>query len=206
MTIRYYAFLAALAMLLASGVMYHSLANDSEQLDDAAARVERVPKVVGPWHGEEVALDERAFKQTGARAYWMRQYIHEKTKDSVLVILMCGRAGKMAVHTPEVCYSGAGYQLHDQPAVCPIGSEAQFWTAKFSKQAGQLRLYWAWNARGAWEASSSPRWQFRGEPFLYKLYVSRDLGPQATDSPRAEATADFLRRFVPELNATLFPQ
>lgn len=202
---RTYAFLAAVALLLTSGVVYHLLAGDTEQLDVAAARVAEVPKVIGDWRGEDETPDATAFAQTGAKAYWMRQYVNEKTKASVLVILMCGRAGKMAVHTPEVCYSGAGYQLGDQPAACVIQKDDQFWTAQFTKKNGQLRLYWAWNARGTWEASTAPRWQFRGEPFLYKLYVSRETTGQPSATPQNDATADFLRVFVPELNRTLFP-
>src|SRR5580765_311066 len=115
MSSRYYAFLAATGALLVSGVLSHSLADDSEQLDAAAARVALVPNVVGAWHGQDEKPADNSFEQTGAKSYWMRHYVNSTTKDSVLVILMCGRAGKMAVHTPEVCYSGAGYELQGQP-------------------------------------------------------------------------------------------
>lgn len=200
MTPRYYAFLAAVAALLASGVLYHTLAGDSAQLDAAAARVALAPMTIGDWHGHDEAADERAFAQTGAKAYWVRQYVNQKTKASVLAILMCGRSGKMAVHTPEVCYSGAGYVLHSQPAAVALDAEAHFWSAQFMKNDGRLRLYWAWNSRGAWEAAEAPRWAYRGEPFLYKLYVSREVRDSGPD-----ATADFLREFVPVLNRALFP-
>ena len=205
MAIRYYAVLTAIALLLGSGLLYHSQAGSSEQLDAAAARVALVPSIVGDWHATDEAAEARAFEQAGARAYWVRHYVNQKTKDAVLVILMCGRSGKMAVHTPEVCYSGAGYELHEQPSACPINGDASFWTAKFTKKTSHLRLYWAWNATGAWEASTGPRWQFRGEPFLYKLYVSRDISEQASAAPEADVTAAFLREFVPALKQTLFP-
>ena len=102
--------------------------------------------------------------------------------------------------------------MHDQPTACVIKSEAgdpstQLWTAKFTKKTGEttnLRLYWGWNARGEWEAAPAPRWQYRGEPFLYKLYVSRDISQQPNLAPQADASADFLRRFVPEMRKTLF--
>jgi hypothetical protein len=189
------------------------MARDTEQLDSAAARVAEVPMVVGAWHAQEETADPAAFERAGAKTHWTRLYVHQRTKESVLVILMCGRPGKMAVHTPEVCYSGAGYELHSQVGACAIKSEgneetAQFWTARFTKKTGttsDLRLYWTWNAHGAWEASPSPRWQFRGAPFLYKLYVSRNLGDQPNLAPQTGATAMFLREFVPVLNHTLFP-
>ncbi|MBI1829872.1 MAG: exosortase-associated EpsI family protein [Planctomycetes bacterium] len=205
---RYHAFLAAIGILMMSGLLYHVLAADSAQLDSAAERVAGVPLIVGDWHGRDEATDDAAFAQTGAKAYWTRQYVHQKTKESVLVILMCGRAGKMAVHTPEVCYSGAGYSLSDQPAAQVVKDEkgedvGGFWTARFGKPSGHLRLHWAWNVHGDWEASASPRWQYRGEPFLYKLYVSREIGSAKAVGP--DASDAFLRQFLPVLNRTLFP-
>jgi hypothetical protein len=206
---RSYALIAACATLLASGVICHLLAKDSAALDDAAARVARVPTTIGDWQGHEEPTDEPSFVQAGAKGYWMRCYVHRKTKASVLVILMCGRPGKMSVHTPDVCYRGAGYELYDQPTEClkNDAGEAPFWTAKFTKKAPvpmHLRLYWGWNARGKWEAAPAPRWQFRGEAFLYKLYVSRDISQQPNLAPQVDVTAEFLRRFVPEMNKTLF--
>src|SRR5437867_1668327 len=115
---RSFAVLAAVVTLLASGALYHLLARDSSQLDAAAERVAQVPSVIGDWQGHDETVDDAAFAQAGAKAYWMRVYVHQKTKATVLAILMCGRAGKMAVHTPEVCYGGAGFELHDAPAAC----------------------------------------------------------------------------------------
>src|ERR1043165_2027863 len=203
-------------ILLASGVLRYSLATDSEQLEEAVARLPHVPLQIGDWKAQEVAkedLDEPSFRQSGAKGYWVRTYVHQPTGAGVLVILMCGRPGKMAVHTPDICYRGAGYEMLDQPAVCSIkndqGAEGlRLWTALFSKKTGvgkNLRLYWAWNSRGVWEASPNPRWQFRGAPFLYKLYVSRDRSLQPQAAADVDPAADLLRELAPELNRALFP-
>src|SRR2546430_540911 len=77
------------------------------------------------------------------------------------------------------------------------------WTARFAKPntpGSELRLGWAWNARGTWEAPSSPRWSFRGEPFLYKLYVIEE---GAAYSSNAAAQADVLADFLPHLFVVL---
>ena len=102
-----YPLLAACGTLLASGLVCHLLAKDSAALDDAAARIALVPKMIGDWHGHDEEPDDRSFEQAGAKGYWMRSYVNQRTKASVLAILMCGRPGKMSVHTPEVCYRGA---------------------------------------------------------------------------------------------------
>jgi hypothetical protein len=114
----------------------------------------------------------------------------------------------MAVHTPEVCYHGAGYELRGPPTpfALPTETSQQLWTARFDKRVGrpgQLRLYWGWNAQGNWQAATTPRWQFRGEPFLYKLYVSHEIAsPTAAE---VDPTPEFLRAFVPVMQQTLFP-
>ncbi len=209
MSRRNLAFLAAVAMLLASGLLYHLLAKDSDQLEPAAERVALVPMVIGDWQGHDEEVDRASFEQAGAKGYWTRTYVNARTNESVLVILMCGRAGKMAVHTPEVCYHGAGYELHEEPTACALKESGSFWTAQFTKKATvptHLRLYWAWNAHGAWEASAAARWQFRGEPFLYKLYVSRDISRQPGVAPGADMAAQFMRELLPVLDRTLFPK
>ena len=214
MTARVLSILFALALLAASGVMQLVLAKDSDQLDVAVARIQDVPRVIGDWNSQEDAPDVAAFAQAGAKGYWMRTYSNERSRAQILVILMCGRAGKMAIHTPEVCYSGAGYQLSDPPVVHHVKSDlneefGQFWTAPFTKKAGaqrSLRRYWAWNSRGKWEAPVTPRLHFRGEPMLYKLYLSRNVGLESRAAGQADPTAEFLRELMPVLNKTLFPQ
>jgi hypothetical protein len=212
-TSRILALLAAAVTLLGSGLVYQSLARDSEELDAAVLRLPRVPLTIGDWEGSEVERkdgDERAFEHAGAKGYWTRNYVHQRTKATVLVILMCGRAGKMAVHTPEICYRGAGFELTEAPVSTvvktPLGDDlGQFWTGQFAKPQAKtsLRLYWAWGAAGVWEASSNPRWQYRGDPYLYKLYVSHDRASRSsTTGP--DAALEFLRQFLPEVHGTLF--
>ncbi|MBI2805109.1 MAG: exosortase-associated EpsI family protein [Planctomycetes bacterium] len=203
------AVLIAAVTLLASGALYHALARDSAELNNAATRVAQVPTVVGDWDARDVTTDHAAFAQAGANAYWMRVYENRKTKTEVLVILMTGRSGKMAVHTPEICYGGAGYELRETPAAVAFTADGadRFWTAHFAKPGGavqHLRLFWAWNARGEWKASTVPRWQFLGEPLLYKLYVSRGLEPGPGVAPTNDPAAQFLREFLPVVNRTLF--
>lgn len=210
---RTFAFLAAVAALLAGGAAYRNVAGANPELDEACARVAQVPYDIGDWKGAPLDAEERTFQSAGAQRYWMRSYASARLKTSLLVILMGGRAGKMAVHTPEICYRGAGYEMADRPAPADFQSElgeplGRFWTAKFSKKAGvttELKLYWGWNADGLWQAPDSPRWRFRGQPFLYKLYVSHDLTGLSGASAGPGVVQDFARQFLPEARRALFP-
>ncbi len=204
---------AALAFLVFSGLV-HGLWTDrwqkSAALEQALERVQRVPLHIGAWRGEGLEGDADAFRRSGAQRYWVRQYRHPRHKTAITVILMCGRAGRMSVHTPEVCYRGAGYEMGDAAVglavTPPSGPDGTLWTAKFTKtsRVADLRLYWAWNGAGRWEAAQSPRWHFRGLPFLYKLYVIREEIPPL---PAADALMrDFLEHLLPALHAALFAE
>jgi hypothetical protein len=179
---------------------------NSRALEEAAARVPAVPLAFGDWEGKDRPPDHEAFAGAGAKTYWMRVYRDRRSGDEVTVLLMCGPAGRMAVHTPEICYGAAGYDASGDPVREDLGP-ARFLTARFRKPgpAGDsaLRIHWGWSADGSWQAPDSPRWTFFGEPFLYKLYVVRDA--TATDEPADRGTSvRFLRALLPELRKTLF--
>src|SRR5262249_6236513 len=157
------------------------------------------------WKGNAVAVDPDTYYRAGAVTYWARRYV--KRDQAVTVILMCGPVGKMAVHTPEVCYQGAGYEMAAPAAQAvrhgPGGAGDEVFTAGSRKRdaAGgtSLRLSWSGNAAGSWRARDWPRLTSRGEPFLYKLYVVHELGADS-DRPEADPSLDLLRRLLPVLD------
>jgi hypothetical protein len=195
---------AALGVLIASGLVHGVWTQrweTSHALEEACARVAQVPAIAGGWTGSNLAVDEESFRQARAVAYWMRRYTKEGTKGQFAVILMCGRADHMAVHTPDICYPGAGYEMagaqEKKLLTFAKGSKsAEFWTARFRQpnkpSANPLYIWWTWGCEGAWRAPASPRWQFGRQPFLYKLYVAHD---NANDND----TAEFLRQLLPTL-------
>jgi hypothetical protein len=204
----------AAGLLLLCGIA-HGLRADrwqpSAALADALPRIERVPLDLGDWKATPVQADKAAFDQAGAQAWWVRQYRHPRRDVPLTVVLMCGRAGRMAVHTPEVCYQGAGYELYETPLATPVrGADGEelgtFFTARFTKAAGRgsdLRLYWAWNHSGPWQAAANPRWEFRGQPFLYKLYVSHEMTAPSAGS-QDEPAVELMSVLGPELRKALF--
>jgi hypothetical protein len=206
---RFLPWLTTLTLLLAAGVV-HGLWTErwtpSPALEQACGQVPLVPLVIGDWQGEDLETDAATYALAGARSYWARTYTNRVNGVSVFAILMCGRTGKMAVHTPEVCYRGAGYDLLETPVHTvlrdDLGTEAGvMWSARFAKQAGtgsDLRLYWGWNDGTGWQAPANPRWDFRGRPYLYKLYVSHELNGGADDP-----TTDFLQQLLPTLKELL---
>lgn len=204
--------MTAFAMLIASSLvpaLWSGPQHDPVLLEEAAGRVLQVPFDFDGWEGKAVPFDPEEFKQAGAMSYWARQYT--RRGQTVNVLLMCGKAGRMAVHTPEFCYQGLGYEVVSAPQRFDIGLrgaagvKAEFWTARFNKPLGvssDLRLFWAWNDGTGWQAPSSPRWQFRRAGFLYKLYIVHPTNAQQMLND--ELGAEFLPRFLPVVDRVLF--
>ena len=213
MTRYYLPLTAALAVLALTGLVHGLWTgrwHSSEDLQAAAASVERVPLTVGDWQGKPEATDAESFQQAGATGYWMRRY--QRGGDLMTVILMSGRAGPLSVHTPRDCYGGAGFEMVGSPTRYTVedgvgGEAAEFWTARFRKPdaatGGQLQIYWTWKATDSWQAPDQPRWAFRGKAFLYKLYLIREA-PDDAHRSETEYTQRFLLQMLPTLRRTLF--
>jgi hypothetical protein len=184
----------------------------ASEADAPASRLAALPLSVGEWDGQAQELDARQLRVGSIRGYVMRQYVHRRTGETISVLIVCGRPGPIAVHSPEVCYGGAGYeqvaakQPHSVRADA-LPEPADFWSATFQKTGAarpdQMRILWSWNATGKWTAAENPRFQFARHPALYKLYVTRRLA--GADEPLDNDPAvEFLRLFLPQAQQALF--
>lgn len=202
------AFLAVIVAGLVPGLWSHRWV-PSSTLSDAAARLSLVPLVVGDWEGRDLEINPRELRLTQAEGYLQRRYVHRHTGASVTVLLLCGRAGPVSVHTPEVCYAGAGYDevgtVTRREAADLAGD--RFWYRRFQKAGPiptMLGVTYAWTATGPWEAPDNPRLSLARYPVLFKAYVVRALADPKEPSD-ADPTMDFLRALTPPLRAALFP-
>jgi hypothetical protein len=183
----------------------------SPELAALGAKFDSVPLVLGEWKGTayELPADERAM--AGAVACLARRYTNPSRGVTVTVLLVGGLSGRIATHTPDACYPGAGYTLDasapfeyrpgpDQP---PAG----FRTA-LAKRGGTspsvLRIFWSWHSSKGWAAPEDARWSFASEPALCKLYIIRETAGAVVE-PASDPCNDFLRVFLPELGRCVFP-
>lgn len=189
------------------------------ELAQAPARLAAIPRVMASWEGEDDQLDPRQARRGEIQASLLRRYTNRVTGEQISVLLVCGRPGPIAVHSPAVCLGGAGYILQQPETVAEIpGSDKagdnSFWVGRFVKPEESapelIELHWSWNARGDWQAVQRPRLFFARERLLYKLYVSRALS-RPSESVSSIATEEsstvqeFLKLFLPEVKRALFP-
>ena len=204
-------------ILIASGIMHGRSTNRwvvSHELDAAVARLERVPLTVGEWQGRAETLDYRALNSARLDGGALRRYRNTRTGTIIDLMVVCGRPGPVSVHTPDVCYPGAGYEAtQTQPAsmtfqLGPATAPGEFFTADFEKPGSfprqAIRIYWSWSTAGQWTIPANPRLAFAGRPFVYKLYL---ILPETgeVEAPTNGSITRFCRTVLPELQKALFP-
>jgi hypothetical protein len=183
-----------------------------QDLEAAAARLGRVALAIGDWTGQELELDARENARTGISAGLLRRYVSRRTGAPVTVLIVCGRPGPISVHTPEVCYAGAGYEVIEPRtrSIVPIAAgtpAAELWKVRLRKVESivpeVLAAHYAWSATGVWRAPGrDPRFEFAGHPVLYKLYVIEQLAP--ADEAETDLSREFIRVLMPALGEALF--
>ncbi len=207
--------LIAAGLLVLTGVV-HGLWTDrwkpSHQLEEAVARLDRVPLTLGDWQAASLEIGADELQMAQVTGYLSRRYTNRVTGQSVMVVLLCGRPGPVGAHTPDICWQGAGYSMVGDPEEFsvpdsgeprPQFEHAQFRPADPGVPARQ-HVLWTWNAAGVWKAPRNPRLQFARYRALYKLYLVIEL-PTAEARLEDDARLDFVRQFMPALTRALFP-
>jgi hypothetical protein len=204
----------ALAVILSFGVV-HGIWTDRWALSDepqaSAAKLPRVPLTLGEWSATENELDARQVEIADIAGYITRSYVNARTGTSLTLLIVCGRPGPVSVHTPDVCYGGAGFRMvGSRREAFPYDggpAPAEFRVGLFRKVQAMgethLRILWSWSPDGTWRLPDNPRWTFAGAKALYKMYVVRELAKG--DEPLQEDPAvEFLGLLLPELQKALF--
>lgn len=204
---RLWPFLTAGCILVAAAAA-HGLRTDrwgaSPDVKAAADRLDTLPLRIGDWEGEAVAIPPGHLAASNAAGITTRRYTHRYTRAEVTAMVVCGRPGPVAVHTPDVCYQGAGFVPGPAQAQ-PLLDGSSAWVADFKKGGPEpvaLRIRWAWNDGRGWTASGSPRTEFARSKVLYKLYLVRPV-PHGGDPTPPEL--DLAKELLPALQAVIAP-
>ncbi len=207
--------LVGTALVVGSGIIIGNWTGrwkDSEELKLAVSHLDRVPMVIGDWIGKPEAIDPRAIMAAELDGCVVRRYENSRSRRTITLLLVCGRPGPVSVHTPDVCYPGAGFEMaQEQPEKLSVPIDlpeerAEFTWVEFEQPVSlspeRLRVYWSWKSQGAWSVPYSPRVAFGSQPFVYKLYLIQRTS-QSNETVDNVAIMDFLRRLLPELHQAL---
>jgi hypothetical protein len=171
----------------------------------SAAKLSELPLTLGDWRGEDSEMTPEEYSRAGIAGYVLRRYKHRLTGTELQVLLVCGRPGHVAVHSPEVCFQGEGYEFISQKRKYS-SEDGDFWVASLVKDRGlpdQLRIFWSFGSAAMWTAPGDPRITFARKPVLFKLYVVRHL-QDLNDPLQNDPSLDFLKILLPEIQKCLF--
>ena len=207
--------LVAVGILLAAGVVHGRWTGRwvaSRDLEAAVARLEAVPDRIGEWTGRPFDLDSRQIERAGIAGYVARRF-EAKGRDPLTVLLVCGPPGPISVHTPEVCYRGAGYEPEAFPVASDVaygasGKKARLLEVVYRKPSAAgpsaLRVAWTFRGNSPWDSPTNPRLSYATQKSLYKLYLIQDLAP-GDESRGQAAVEDFARVLLPALDVAFIP-
>src|SRR5262249_12728181 len=155
----------------------------SAELAAAVERLRDVPQSLGDWQGSAQTFDEAGLRQSGIKGHAAYKYRNSISHEELSMLIVCGRPGPISVHTPDVCYGGAGYRpssdRHKKQVALADGRTVSVWTQRFKLPANmgssEIEVCWVWNGGDGWMAPESSRWKFSGCAALYKLYLVREL-------------------------------
>jgi len=185
---------------------------DSEVINQWVERMDHIPTKFGDWESEEAEKTPEDIKKVaGFSDERHLVFKNQRTGAMVDMVLMCGPARRVSVHTPDKCFKAAGFNLGEQQRQQDVASEnmtAEFYTAPFVKEdpdkIERFRVLWTWNDAEGWSAPGMPKVHFAGAPALYKLYLISGMqhtGDKFDDSDAAK----FAMEYMPLLTAALFP-
>jgi hypothetical protein len=213
---------AALILMVGGRLLEHRW---YEEFQSVQGRLELISHDLDGWEGHDHALEgqQASWAQLGDRnspGYINREYFHPATGRRVNLLLVWGRPDPISEHTPDQCYPSAGFKpvtdltrkaLDVEP---PRPPEAFFHReyAKEGPDSARLKIYWAWNADGRWQAPDDAhealarhrQYYTYGGCGLMKLYVIREVSGD-DEAKDADTCEEFLRVLLPEFRRQLFP-
>jgi hypothetical protein len=194
------------------GISSHRWTTDTS-LAQAAARLDRVALNLGDWKGQALEYNSRDYRRAGIDGALLRRYVDVHTGETVMLLIVCGRPGPISVHTPEVCYAAAGYEVLGSRVRLAIATStpekaSALWKIELRKLGTivpeYLGVYYGWTMAGVWQApDGDARIEFGGNPFLYKMYVIHESS-SAGDARGEQSCLAFIRAVEPALRKSLF--
>jgi hypothetical protein len=195
----------AIGLTLASGVIHGRLSHrwsPPEEMLTAAHKLENLPDRFGEWQFQDsLPLEQGVLNMLQCAAYANGSYVNQQTGETVVLTIVLGPPGTIWAHKPDGCYTSREYTVYQPRKRVDFRDDGlpdeTFWALTFQStdiDANLLRVFYAWSEGSAWSAPDEPRFEFGGQPFLFKVQVA---GPPGADSGADEPCFRFLQSFLP---------
>jgi len=137
--VKFYAVAAILALVCFVGLSSYL----PTRFDDGkSVQMAALPKTIGPWTGEDIALTPRDYDILETKNLIMRKYTRS-SGESVVLYIVYSEDNRKVSHPPEVCYTGGGSTISQKGTIeaTPL-ILANKMVTELSNGARQLVVYW----------------------------------------------------------------
>jgi hypothetical protein len=169
-----------------------------------------IPKVLGPWIGDDEKTDSAITRATGSTDSIFRSYQHQTTGQRISLIVLFGPSTEMYVHSPENCYPAAGYEKLSGPFPRSVGAgdvKWPFYETVFSKGEGgkveQQEVYCTWRYAETWTPGLTTQKGFERIPGMFKVQIARQIKDHEIDLldvGSGDPCKAFLAQLMPDLD------
>ena len=192
---------------------FQGLSEAAEALRALPMRIQ-IPGEEGYWEAEkdrELSDDSVAMLRI-QNAYVLRTYRNSITQEFVNFTVMVGPAGKITVHTPEVCFGGKNYEKEATRTSVPFDVVLEdkeqvdtFWRTNFIGRSldtnNRVSFYYAVSTGDVWQAVEHPRSHFQRYRYVYRIQVEAYSGAE----DERDVVKSFLDDCLPVIHEHLRP-
>ncbi len=173
--------IAALLLLTVASALVHGrmtyrwgIPSELQEVSDA---VGAIPKQLGEWKYVEDGheMTEGVIAELGVTRYVSR--IYANGQDSVTLLLMAGKTGRLVRHTPDICYGASGntFLKEPSPVVLDVDGESHEFRVlpirPSSDLSGDFVVVYGFAHGGKFLSPSKPRLTYHGLPAVEKIQV-----------------------------------
>ena len=167
-------------------------------------RLSELSTTMGTWQATpgEAQLDPEVARFAGATEHFVRNYIDQKSGDQATALTLYGPATDVHLHTPEICYPAAGYQIVKGPidrsiAVPGVKEPVRYRWAVYMKRVGNIpryeEVFYSFLHHGDWLPDVTGRWKtFRYYPGLFKVQIANPTSG-LSEGPSLSLLTGFIR-------------
>ncbi len=186
--------------------------NYTQAMKEAGLVIEKIPRSFDDWEAasDDEKLDQASVEQLELSDYVVRRYTNKTTSETVSLIFMVGKSGRLTVHTPVICFGGRNFKMDSLPTPVSFPVEGTDEKDTFSKivfrnqsvQGGAKLFYYGLSTGQEWvPITGSSRSDFQHYRFLYKMQIEAYSNESGTGEN--DVIARFLRGFLPKIHGLL---
>lgn len=164
-----------------------------------------LPTNLGGWSGIDEALDPQIARATGCTDSAFRTYADLRTGVKIGMIVLYGPTVDVFVHSPENCYSAAGYaQVDGETRMVDVGGRKVpirrlIFARGEGSRAERQEIYYTWYYDDRWTPDLAEAKRLERIPAIYKVHLSRSVRENELLDV-GNPCEDFLARLIPDLD------